>query len=87
MFLRAAEGEAPRDSWPDLSEDGLIAQREAWLVPALYDKTSLKELSPGELSDAVMTLLPWELRARLETRGADAFRGADRHDAGDRLRG
>jgi ATP-dependent helicase HrpB len=73
MFLRAAEGEAAQDSWPDLSEDGLIAQREAWLVPAFYDKTSLKELSPGELSDAVMTLLPWELRARLEREAPTHF--------------
>jgi ATP-dependent helicase HrpB len=73
MFLRAAEGEAAQHSWPDLSEDGLIAQREAWLVPALYDKTSLKELSPGELSDAVMTLLPWELRARLEREAPTHF--------------
>jgi ATP-dependent helicase HrpB len=62
MFLRKAEGEP----WPDLSDDALAAQREAWLVPALYDKTSLKEFSAGDLSDALMTLLPWELRARLE---------------------
>ena len=62
MFLRRAEGEP----WPDLSDDALAAQREAWLVPALYDKTSLKEFSAGDLSDALMTLLPWELRARLE---------------------
>jgi ATP-dependent helicase HrpB len=62
MFLRKAEGEP----WPDLSDDALAAQREAWLVSALYDKTSLKEFSAGDLSDALMTLLPWELRARLE---------------------
>jgi len=62
MFLRKAEG----DSWPDLSDAALAADAENWLVPALYDKTSLKELSPGDLSDALMTLLPWELRARME---------------------
>jgi ATP-dependent helicase HrpB len=65
MFLRKAEGDTPEHSWPDLSDDALAAQREAWLVPALYDKTSLKEFSSGDLSDALMTLLPWELRARL----------------------
>jgi len=69
MFLRAAEGE----SWPDLSDDALAAQREAWLVPALYDKTSLKEFSSGDLSDALMTLLPWELRARLEREAPTHF--------------
>jgi ATP-dependent helicase HrpB len=73
MFLRKAEGEAPQNSWPDLSDDALVAQREAWLVPALYDKTSLKELSPGDLSDAVMTLLPWELRARLDREAPTHF--------------
>jgi ATP-dependent helicase HrpB len=69
MFLRKAEGEP----WPDLSDDALAAQREAWLVPVLFDKTSLKELSSGDLSDALMTLLPWELRARLEREAPTHF--------------
>jgi ATP-dependent helicase HrpB len=69
MFLRKAEGEA----WPDLSDDGLAAQREAWLVPALYDKISLKELSPSDLSDALISLLPRELRARLEREAPTHF--------------
>ncbi|HEY5130633.1 MAG TPA: ATP-dependent helicase C-terminal domain-containing protein, partial [Bradyrhizobium sp.] len=69
-FLRKAESES---SWPDLSDDALAAQREAWLVPVLYDKTSLKELSAGDLSDALMTLLPWELRARLEREAPTHF--------------
>ena len=62
MFLRKAEG----DSWPDLSDDALATTSETWLMPALYGKTALKEFSPGDMSDALMTLLPWELRARLE---------------------
>jgi len=69
MFLRKAEG----DSWPDLSDHALAAQREAWLVPALYDKISLKDFSAGDLSDAVMTLLPWDLRARLEREAPTHF--------------
>ncbi|HEY4748599.1 MAG TPA: ATP-dependent helicase C-terminal domain-containing protein, partial [Steroidobacteraceae bacterium] len=69
MFLRKAEGEP----WPDLSDEALAAQRETWLVPALYDKTSLKEFSSGDLSDALMTLLPWELRARLEREAPTHF--------------
>ncbi|MDP1583444.1 MAG: ATP-dependent helicase HrpB [Bradyrhizobium sp.] len=69
MFLRKAEGE----SWPDLSDDALAEQREAWLVPALYDKTALKDVSAGDLSDALMTLLPWELRARLEREAPTHF--------------
>ena len=68
-FLRKAEG----DSWPDLSDAALASECENWLVPVLYDKTSLKELSPGELSDALLALLPWELRARLEREAPTHF--------------
>jgi ATP-dependent helicase HrpB len=68
-FLRKAEGE----SWPDLSDDGLIAAAADWLVPALYDKTSLKEFFAGDLSEALLTLLPWELRARLEREAPTHF--------------
>jgi ATP-dependent helicase HrpB len=69
MFLRKAEGEP----WPDLRDGALSAQRETWLVPALYDKVALKELSAGDLSDALMMLLPWELRARLEREAPTHF--------------
>ena len=73
MFLRKAEREVSQSPWPDLSDDALAAQREAWLMPALFGKTSLKELSAGDLSDALMTLLPWELRARLEREAPTHF--------------
>ncbi len=69
MFLRKAEGE----SWPDLSDDALAATSETWLEPVLYDKTSLKDLSSGDLSDALMSLLPWDLRARLEREAPTHF--------------
>jgi len=73
MFLRKAEGDTPHYSWPDLSDDALAAGRENWLVPALYDKTALKEFSAGDLSDALMTLLPWDLRARLDREAPTHF--------------
>ncbi|MFN5684941.1 ATP-dependent helicase HrpB, partial [Bradyrhizobium sp.] len=41
MFLRKAEG----DSWPDLSDTGLIERRDDWLVPLLANKISLKDIS------------------------------------------
>jgi ATP-dependent helicase HrpB len=69
MFLRKAEG----DSWPDLSDTALVASVENWLVPALYDRISLKDFSPGDLSDAVMNLLPWELRVRLDREAPTHF--------------
>ncbi|MCK1754397.1 ATP-dependent helicase HrpB [Bradyrhizobium sp. 137] len=69
MFLRKAEGE----SWPDLSDDGLVARRDEWLVPALYDKTALKDVSAGDLSDALMALLPWDMRTRLDREAPTHF--------------
>ena len=69
MFLRAAEGEP----WPDLSDAALAERREDWLVPALFDKIALKDLSAGDLSDALMGLLPWDLRARLEREAPTHF--------------
>lgn len=62
MFLRAT---SPGE-WPDLSDTALADSRAEWLAPALLDKTSLSDLSAGDLSDAVMALLPWDKRAQLE---------------------
>jgi ATP-dependent helicase HrpB len=69
MFLRKAEG----DPWPDLSDAALAEQRETWLVPALFDKAGLKDFSAGDLSDALMNLVPWELRGRLEREAPTHF--------------
>jgi ATP-dependent helicase HrpB len=69
MFLRAA---AP-DEWPDLSDKALAETRDDWLVPALLGKTSLAGISAGDLSDALMGLLPWELRARLDREAPTHF--------------
>ena len=73
MFLRAAEGRKGLDEWPDLSVSGLAADAESWLVPALSDKTSLKDFSASDLSEALMALLPWSLRARLEREAPTHF--------------
>jgi ATP-dependent helicase HrpB len=69
MFLRKAEG----DEWPDLSDAALAARLDDWLVPALYDKTSAAAISAGDLSDAVMALMPYELRARLDREAPTHF--------------
>jgi ATP-dependent helicase HrpB len=68
-FLRKAEGEP----WPDLTDNALAEQSEAWLIPALFEKTALREFSAADLSNALMTLLPWELRARLEREAPTYF--------------
>ena len=69
MFLRAA---AP-DDWPDFSDKALAETRSEWLVPALFDKTSLANFSAGDLSDALMNLLPWDMRARLDREAPTHF--------------
>ena len=69
MFLRAA---SPED-WPDLSDDALAETRADWLVPALYDKTSLSNFSAGDLSDALMNLLPWDARSKLDREAPTHF--------------
>lgn len=69
MFLRAA---TPAE-WPDLSDAALADTREDWLVPILADKTALSQLAAGELSDAVMGLLPWDLRQRLDREAPTHF--------------
>jgi ATP-dependent helicase HrpB len=73
MFLRAAASGSSDDPWPDLSDDALAAEREKWLVPALLDKTSLKAFSAGDLSEALQSLLPWSLRARLDKEAPTHF--------------
>jgi ATP-dependent helicase HrpB len=73
MFLRAAEKASPDNSWPDLSDTALAAESETWLVPALLDKTLLKAFSAGDLFDALQTLLPWSLRARLDKEAPTHF--------------
>ena len=69
MFLRAA---SPED-WPDLSDSALAETRSEWLAPALFDKTSLPNFSAGDLSDALMNLLPWDMRARLDREAPTHF--------------
>jgi ATP-dependent RNA helicase HrpB len=69
MFLRKAEG----DAWPDLSDQALAARRQDWLVPVLHDSISARNLSAEELSTALIALLPWDLRPRLEREAPTHF--------------
>ena len=68
-FLHRSEG----DEWPDLSDEGLAASAADWLEPLLTDKTALNQLSAGELSDAVLNLVPWNMRRRLDAEAPTHF--------------
>ncbi len=61
-FLKAA---AP-DQWPDLSDEALAATVTEWLAPFLTDKTKLSEIGGDDLGNALDTLLPWDLRQKLD---------------------
>ncbi len=68
-FLRRAEG----DEWPDLSSEGLAGSAAAWLEPLLLDKTARSQIGADELSNAVMNMLPWALRRRLDAEAPTHF--------------
>jgi ATP-dependent helicase HrpB len=52
------------DGWPDVSDAGLMAAREAWLWPLLADVQSLEAVGDGALEGGLRTLIPWDrLRA------------------------
>ncbi|MFY9992412.1 MAG: ATP-dependent helicase HrpB [Rhodoplanes sp.] len=61
-FLRRHEGE----DWPDLSNPVLAASADKWLAPILSDKTALDQVDADAFSNALHSLLPWNLRRRLD---------------------
>ena len=68
-FLRRSEG----DEWPDLSAAGLARSAADWLEPLLADKTARSDIGTDELSEALMNLLPWNLRWRLDAEAPTHF--------------
>ncbi len=69
QFLRRAEGE----EWPDLSDEGLVRGAAEWLIPLLLDKIARSQIAAEELSNAVMNMLPWPLRRRLDAEAPTHF--------------
>ncbi len=68
-FLRRSEG----DEWPDLSDAGLTARSGEWLVPLLADKTALSQVGADQLTDAIQSLLAWNMRRRLDAEAPTHF--------------
>ena len=67
-FLRRAEGA----DWPDVSDAALTAE-PGWLAAALAGKTALSDLSADAFAKAVMDLVPWGLRQRLDAEAPAHF--------------
>ncbi len=68
-FLRGAGGE----EWPDVSREALTETIETWLMPFLAGKTSLGQISAGDLANALHALLPHDLARRLDAEAPDRF--------------
>lgn len=68
-FLRAAQPE----TWPDLSDAALAATAAEWLAPFLTDKSRLADIGADDLGQALDTLLPWDLKRRLESEAPTHF--------------
>ncbi len=67
LFLARSEpGE-----WPDLSDKAL--RRSDWLAPFLIGATSLADLTPALLMDALEAQLPYELKRRLDAEAPTHF--------------
>jgi ATP-dependent helicase HrpB len=52
--------------WPDLSDAGLLARLDDWLVSALEGARSLAAVKPEVLEGAVRALIPWDRQRALE---------------------
>lgn len=66
--LRARAGFAREadPSWPDLSDQALLASLEDWLLPTLIGKRSLGSLSAADIGDALEGLIDWSAKQRLD---------------------
>ena len=68
-FLR----EAGEREWPDLSNPTLSATVCDWLAPFLSAKSRLSEITADDLGQALDTLLPWNLKRRLDEKAPTHF--------------
>ena len=66
-FLGADQG------WPDLSDTALAASAAEWLAPFLTGKTALSQIGADDLAAALDTLIPWNLRKRLDVEAPTHF--------------
>jgi ATP-dependent helicase HrpB len=69
-FLRRAE---PGEAWPDLSDAALGERAADWLAPFIEGRTSLAEITPDDLEQALKAMLPWDMRRRLEEEAPTHF--------------
>ncbi|GAA0623623.1 ATP-dependent helicase HrpB [Brevundimonas kwangchunensis] len=54
------------EGWPDISDDGLLAEREAWLWPLLDTVQSLDAIGDAALEGGLRALIPWDRVRQLD---------------------
>ncbi|KFX18311.1 ATP-dependent helicase HrpB [Pectobacterium betavasculorum] len=65
--LQCAHQWLPEVDWPRVDDDTLLATLEIWLQPSLSGVRDLRALHQINLSDALLRLLDWSLRQRLDS--------------------
>lgn len=60
-FLRTLDAD-----WPDVTDAGLLAAREAWLWPLLESAKSLAAIGDAALEQGLRTLVPWDRHRALD---------------------
>ena len=60
-FLRGLD-----EGWPDVSDEGLLAAREAWLWPLLAGVQGLEGIADGALEAGLRALIPWDWQRELD---------------------
>ena len=53
-------------SWPDLSDDALVATADAWLMPLLAGVNALARVDPQALDEALRGMIGWERMRALD---------------------
>ena len=69
MFLRRHLG----DEWPNLSDEALSKTASEWLAPMLEGKTSLSSIGADDLGNALQSLVPWNMKRKLEEEAPTHF--------------
>ena len=60
-FLQAHDPE-----WPDVRDEALLARLDEWLAPFVGGMRRLDQVGSVDLGAALLTLVPWELRRKLD---------------------
>ena len=49
-----------------LADESLLDRLDDWLAPLLRSRTSLAQLTEGQVADAIRSLIPWDVQRRLD---------------------